>query len=145
MQSNQYGAFVQAIIGGDIDVAKQLLAAGTDINAANDSGWTPLYFAIENMQLESIKFLLENGAHPNQKDWAGMTPLHLAIDVEQDYGTHVYVMTGEQPASAELTALLLEHGADPNAKTTAGKTPLAVAKYHPKAIALLKQHGARDG
>ena len=38
-------SILDAVISGDIEAVKQHLAAGTDVNAKNDDGWTPLHWA----------------------------------------------------------------------------------------------------
>ena len=35
----------QAVRNGNIEAVKQYLAAGGDVNAKNDDGWTPLHWA----------------------------------------------------------------------------------------------------
>lgn len=51
---------------------------GADINAINNSGWTPLHVAAYSDHYEAIKLLLEKGANKNIKDKEGMTPLDIA-------------------------------------------------------------------
>ena len=140
--------FVEALLNRDLKSAGELLAKGADANIGYEpSGWTALHHMVENMVLESTKWLLENRANPNQKDATGWTPLLLAIDVEGDYGTREFVEKGIFSPRAELTRLLLEHGANPNAKSNDGLTPFTLAKRykHTQAVDLLIQYGATEG
>ena len=44
---NPDGALTQATIDGNIEAAKQAIAAGADVNAKDGGGWTPLHHAVE--------------------------------------------------------------------------------------------------
>jgi ankyrin repeat protein len=139
--------FVEALLNRDLKSAGELLANGADANLGYEpGGWTALHYMVENMVVESTRWLLENGADPNQKDATGWTPLLLAIDAEGDYGTREFVEKGLFPPAAELTKLLLEHGTDPNTKSNNGQTPLALAKRynHTRAVDMLMRYGAKD-
>jgi len=144
---NLVSEFVEALMKSDLERARQLRVSGADIDLRYDpNGWTALHYMVENMIVESARWLLENGANPNEQDANGWTALHLAIDIEGDVGSQTYVKTGAFPPSAQLTALLLMHGANPNAQSKNGLTPIALAnRYrHNKAIDLLKRYGARE-
>ena len=60
---------------GNIKAVKQALAAGVDVNAKDEGGWTPLYVAKNK---EFTELLIENGANVNAKDKDGYTPLDWA-------------------------------------------------------------------
>ena len=47
-------ALLEAAIDGNIEAVKQHLAAGTDVNAKDDYGGTPLYWAAVNGRKEAI-------------------------------------------------------------------------------------------
>ena len=84
----------QAVFDGNIEAVKQHLAAGTDVNAKDDNGWTPLHFAVYYGHKEIVELLIAKGAEVNAKDKNGWTPLHLAVD-----GGHT-----------EIADLLRKHG-----------------------------------
>ena len=42
-------------------------------------GNTPLHWAAQKNQVESVKFLLSKGANPNLRNISMMAPLHLAV------------------------------------------------------------------
>ena len=63
---------------GNIDVVKQHLAAGTDVNIKDDVGDTPLPWAAYGYHKEIVELLIENGADVNAKNDLGNTPLYMA-------------------------------------------------------------------
>jgi ankyrin repeat protein len=48
-------------------LAQGLLVAGADINATDETGWTPLHWAAWKNKPEVAKVLLANGTTPSQK------------------------------------------------------------------------------
>jgi len=64
---------------GNIEAVKQHLAAGTDVNAKNDRGRTPLHDAAINGHYAIAELLIAAGADVNAKDESGETPLDWAI------------------------------------------------------------------
>jgi ankyrin repeat protein len=81
----------QAAKEGNIVAVKQHLAAGTNVNAKLQGGWTPLHLAVQEGHMEVVELLIANGADVNAVDvLLGWTPL--------DY------------AEGETAALLRKHG-----------------------------------
>ena len=64
---------------GNIEAVKQHIAAGADVNAKNDWGWTPLTYAAINDHEEIAELLIAKGADVNAKRDDGKTPLDVAI------------------------------------------------------------------
>ncbi len=60
---------------GNIEAIKQHLAAGTDVNAKNEWGGTPLHFATFGSHKEVVELLIAKGADVNAKDDVGDTPV----------------------------------------------------------------------
>ncbi|MFC1537163.1 ankyrin repeat domain-containing protein [Pseudomonadota bacterium] len=89
------------------EALQYLLSKGLNPNHQNDFGKTPLIYAAQYNQPESVKMLLEAGADPNVKTTRpvndcfytirtyNMTPLHYAV----------------RYASPEIIKMLLDHGA----------------------------------
>ena len=73
----------QAAETGNIEAVKQHLAAGTDVNAKDGDGYTPLHFAAINGHKELAELLIDSGADVNAKDDFGETPLDWAVDEGQ--------------------------------------------------------------
>ncbi len=71
-----------AITKGNIEAVKQRLAAGTDVNAKDKDGRTPLHFATGKGHKEIAELLIASGADVNAKDLPGKgrTPLHSAAE-----------------------------------------------------------------
>jgi cytohesin len=63
---------------GNIEAVKQHLAAGTDVNAKNDTGMTPLHEATRNGHKEIVELLIAKSANVNAKNGSGETPLDWA-------------------------------------------------------------------
>ena len=68
---------LEAAASNNIDLAKELLEKGAQVNCQTDDGWTPLLKAsVHGSAL--TKLLLEKGADPNIATAKGYTPLHRA-------------------------------------------------------------------
>lgn len=61
-----------------VDVAKILISAGSDPNATDLEGWTPLHGAAESGDREVAKALIQAGSNPKAKNNEGKTPLDIA-------------------------------------------------------------------
>ena len=98
-----------AVEEGNIEAVKQHITAGTDVNAKNPHGWTPLHAAaLWGHNDEVAELLIANGADVNATDKHGRTPLHYAAT------------NGHK----EIAELLIAKGAEVNAKDGGGRTPL---------------------
>ena len=103
----------EAASSGDIDIVKQFLNAGANVNAKeNLTGWTPLFNATSSGKKEVAALLIDKGAEVNGKIPMGFTALHNAA------GDGRY----------EIVEMLIEKGADVNAKNDSGITPLDMAE-----------------
>ena len=60
---------------GNIEVVKQHLAAGTDVDARDKLDRTSLHRAAHNGHKEIVQLLIDKGADVNAKDETGKTPL----------------------------------------------------------------------
>ena len=58
----------EAAAKGNIEVVKQHLAAGTDVNAKDEIGNTPLHWAADAGHKEIVELLIAKGADLNEKD-----------------------------------------------------------------------------
>ena len=71
-----------AVEAGNIEAVKQHLAAGTDVNAKDKDGWTPLHPASYEGHVEIVELLIGKGADVNAKvefgSFQGKTPLDTA-------------------------------------------------------------------
>lgn len=86
----------------------QLLAAGTNKEAFDGEGRTPLFLAADNGFPTSVRTLLEAGANPNAARVGGDRPLIVAAAANRP----------------QIVELLLKHGADANGRNDTGATAL---------------------
>jgi len=120
---------------GMIEAVKQHIAAGTDVNAKNESLRTPLFYAAEYGHKEIAELLIAKGADVNARKPNGGVPLHQAA-----YYGH-----------KEAAELLIDKGADVNAKVVSGPkqglTPLDAANEtdHTELADLIRKHGGKTG
>lgn len=110
-------SLIEAAKAGDLKAVQALIAAGIDVNAADERGWTPLHYAVYSAELKRgyadlVQALVDAGANIEAAIGYGVRPLMLAAG----YG------------EAEVVATLLNAGADPLAKNEGGYTALAMAK-----------------
>ena len=59
-------------------IAEMLIAAGANVNARSEMGWTALHCAAENGSVKMIKMLIKAGAKIDIKNDEGLTPLQIA-------------------------------------------------------------------
>jgi len=113
---------------GNIEAVKEHLAAGTDVNAKDSLGRTPLHSAAFDGHKEIAELLIANGADVNAKDVDEWTALHMAY-------------------TREVAELLIDNGADVNAMTDDGQTPLDVAvdEWFDEVADLLRKRGGKTG
>lgn len=71
--------FMKAVDQGNLEVAKQNLDAGIDVNAKTPNGTTAAHIAAENCNLPMLKFLVSRGIQLNEKDGRGRIPLRVAL------------------------------------------------------------------
>lgn len=115
---------------GTLKATRLLLERGADPNATNQTGATPLHWAVQ--EEPKVRLLLSRGAQVNSKTSDGRTPIFLAA---------------LQPDNQAVLRLLLARGADPNAATLIGRTPLMAASLNGvvPAMKLLIEKGAKVG
>ena len=68
----------KAAYQGNIDAVRQHIAAGTDVNTQDDSGWTPFHWAASKVHNKVAKLLIEEGADVNVVNKDGLAPLDYA-------------------------------------------------------------------
>jgi len=113
---------------GNIEAVKQHIAAGTDVNALDESGNTPLDWLSGEGEIADL--LRKHG---------GKTSAWL----KADESIHIAAEAGH----IEAVKKHLAAGVDVNAKTATGTTPLdqASAFNHTEIVDLLRKHGGKYG
>src|SRR6185437_15400072 len=78
---------VEAILNGEEDRARELVAAGADINALEPVVYPPLCMAVDQMEVSEVRRLLAFGADPNIADpEEKRTPLKMARRLYKELG-----------------------------------------------------------
>ena len=73
----------QAVEKGNLKLVQQHIAAKSDLNKMNLSGWTPLHLAAMKGDLAMFQALSAAGADVKRKGKAGKTPLDVAREKDQ--------------------------------------------------------------
>jgi ankyrin repeat protein len=100
-----------AILVGNVQIVKDSLDSGANVNGRDQDGWTPLMFAAFHGRAEIVKVLLDRGADIRIKDNNGTTALMAAVN-----SRHL-----------DIIEILLDRGADVNTKAKKAWTPLMLA------------------
>jgi len=110
---------------------KRAIAAGADLDAKMQGGYTPLHLAAIYDHKEIAEILIAEGADVNAKNKRDMTPLHLAA----------------RSGRKEIAQLLIAKGADVNAKDENSLTSLdqAIQRKKTEIANLLRKHGGKRG
>ncbi len=151
---------------GDLGIARQLLAAGADVNLTrNYNGDSPLMYAAANLPPEFLEELISKGARVNETTKKGDTAIGRAamsgklenLKVLVKHGAEINIHIGRpdgyfgwplikaiQRGNVTFVDFLLAHGADINTKDSHGKTPLlyAVENNRVDVVKLLLARGA---
>ena len=126
-------ALWNAAIEGKIEIVKQSLQAGANIDVQNVRGsesWTPLFGAVVYGRKDVVEYLVANGADENRKCEDFMTPLHMVADA--------FTSSSDRK---EMIELLIGNGADVNAMDMRGRTPLDSAEE--ETADFLRKHGGK--
>merc|ERR1712098_98 len=102
-----HSALKSAVIYGNIEQIKRLLASGADKDGTDLNGHTTLHIAVKYGQLPKVKFLVEVGAEVNTVNNKRVSPLHTAYQNQRD----------------DVVEFLLKKGADTAVVDELGKTP----------------------
>ena len=114
----------------NIEPVKQAIAAGADLDAKMQGGYTPLHLAAIYDHKEIAEVLIAAGADVNAKNNRDMTPLHQAA----------------RSGRNEIAGLLIAKGADVNAKDENSLTALdqAIQRKKPKPPISSANTGAKE-
>ena len=160
-------ALLEAAYDGNIEAVKQHLAAGADVNAKDEDGYTPLYAVAGRGHKEIAELLIAKGADVNPKREDGATPLLIAAVAGHKEVAELLIAKGADVnakdkkgwtllqhavmmSKREIVGLLITKGADVNAKVAPidrffkGKTPLDLASKA-EIEDLIRKHGGKTG
>lgn len=115
-------ALIQAVIKGNISLAKSILNNGMDPNVKNKDGATALHFAAAANDAIMTKLLLDFGADPNYINNDGDTPLHIAA----------------KESAFSVARTLMQYNADTSIEDNENKKPIDYATNNRMRSIILK-------
>jgi ankyrin repeat protein len=98
---------VNASVSGNIDVVRELIEKGADVNGRDELGNFPLYAAVTGNHADVIELLIKKGANVNQLKAGDVLPK----DERNTTALHAATIVGNQA----VVELLVNAGADVNA------------------------------
>jgi len=158
-------ALFKAIRNGKIEMVKEAIANGANVNTFNINIISPLHYAVSSSQNDIVELLISKGADVNFIGGnRGFSPLIVAIN-----GNNVEVVrmllangadinakdgntNGESPlfyslnsGNIEITKMLIDEGADFNMKNNKSLTPLdrVIGWNDDFSADLLRKHGGK--
>jgi len=158
---NSSGFFEKAT-AADVKIC---LAAGADVNARTQDGWTPLHMAAAYGAAETVAVLIESGADPGARNRNGRFPADLAEDNPKVKDHNIFRALEKARNAARPDCSLwnsrgflenttaadvrrcLAAGAEVNARDRSGRTPLHMAAAYGTAatVAAFIEAGADPG
>jgi ankyrin repeat protein len=87
------------------DVISALTENGSDVNARDVSGATPLNLAVIHCGTPDLRLLLDAGADPNAQNVAGDTPLYNAIVYENEAARRILLEYGADEDVVDLEGI----------------------------------------
>ena len=142
----------EAVMFGNLNAVRTLLAHGADPNLPYKAGITPLMCVSQHVararavtMAQIVAALIDAGATVNARSKGGLTALHFAARHNEPEIAELLISVGAQvnardPKGAtplhyasqkggeEMIQVLLSAGADRNVKNKAGQTPVQIAK-----------------
>ncbi len=125
-------AFRNAVWEGNLQLIKQLLKKGADINHQGSYGageMTPLATAVKWRHFRVVKYLVSHGADVNEPSFIGYTPLEIAVKYK----------------NLRCMKYLVSHGAEISLKDSYGETALGEALFyhHLRVVKYLLSYGPK--
>ena len=125
-------AFRNAVWEGNLQLIKQLLKKGADINHQGSYGtgeMTPLGAAVKWRHFRVVKYLVSHGADVNEPSFIGYTPLEIAVKYK----------------NLRCVKYLVSHGAEISLKDSYGETALGEALFyhHLRVVKYLLSYGPK--
>lgn len=123
---------------GQLEMAKLLLNAGADVDARDDSGVTPLDYALSHKEQEVAALLISAGAYVGLHEavylddkQTVLARLEEGADINATDADNQTPLMVAMFGHTEIAWLLLERGANVNARNSYGVTALKYTSYSP--------------
>ena len=162
-----WSALMTAAEAGDLAAATAAIAAGAEVNAADEDGWTALHLAALNDRAAVVGLLLaQPGVAVNARTKWKSTPLTLAasrghlgpvellaahdgidLDARADYYGRTALIEAARNGHLEVVSLLLAKGADVNVADKTGRNTAlieSIKNRHDKVTLALLRTGGID-
>lgn len=153
-----------AAANGRLDVLRELIGYGGDVNSRMENEYTPLILAVLRKKYEAVQFLIDSGADVNACSRLGKSALYYAVKTRKarmvrlllENHANVNARTTHQATALhvacelrlrDVAELLVKAGADVNARTNSGVTPLHCAAVQGELglARLILDHGGDPG
>ncbi len=133
---------------GLLDLVKELVEQGADVNEMDVNGVTPLLFAVRKMQTQVAEYLIKNGAFYNNKIFGGKIPFLYSIyhykflasfivDLlvgfnanNNSFGNNAFISAAYECETNQMREML-EYGVNINSKSHTGFTALMLVLIKP--------------
>ncbi len=111
---NGYKPLLDACENDLTEIAIKLAKGGANLNIEDEKylNWTPLMYAISNLNEQLVFYFIENGSNVNHLDNEMNTPLHVATETENEF----------------IVKKLLNAGAKKNVTNNENMSPLDIAR-----------------
>jgi ankyrin repeat protein len=122
---------------GHLEVVKNLLHSGTDVNVKGYLGYTPLIWASRMGRLETVKYLLQSGANMDAKTKHDVR----FYKVEDDLTS---MLMASRYGHLQIVKYLHENGGDINFKNNKNESALFLASFngHVQVVEYLDENGS---
>jgi hypothetical protein len=154
---------VMAVYEEDIELVRELIRKGADVNARETDKMTALHAAVESGNVEIVRILLQTGAKVNARTDSRRTPLMMLdgdakpelvnlllkhgakVTALDDGKSTVLINAANFNVPAEVLQILIGAGAKVDAQNNEGRTALMEAAYEEnlEAVKTLLEAGAK--
>jgi ankyrin repeat protein len=118
MNKGGFAPLLYAAREGCVECAKNLIAAGADLNLEDPDRMTPLTMALFNLHFEVAAALIKGGADVDKWDFYGRSPIYMAADVStlptKGNGAMAVIPSEDKITALDIAKMLLDAGANPN-------------------------------
>ncbi|CAG2217795.1 ANK [Mytilus edulis] len=85
--------FPLAVLGGSLEIVKELILSGADVNCFSEFWETPLYIAAKSGRCDMVRLLVENRAQLNKRGWFEIHLPSVAISTKHELTS--FILTNE--------------------------------------------------
>jgi ankyrin repeat protein len=118
MNKGGFTPLLYAAREGCVECARNLIAAGADLDLEDPDRMTPLTMALFNLHFEVAAALVKAGADVDKWDFYGRSPLYMAADVStlptKGNGAMAVIPSEDRITALDVGKMLLDAGANPN-------------------------------